>query len=396
LTDDDFNPLSAEFRADPFAVYRRFLRERPVHRNANGTWFVSRHKDVAALLNDPKRVIKKPEILLKQFRPGPFREHNRHNMNFMDPPDHTRVRATVARYFTPRALQELVPRIAAIADDLLDRAGGAFDLIRDYAILLPVYVICEMMGVPATERERFKRWSADVVAGLEPGARPESIAAAEAACVEFAVFFAELAEQRRRQPGGTDLLSVLTRHEQEDKLHPLELVHNAAFLLNAGHETTTNLIGNGVQALLQAPDQLRRLRAEPALIDRAIEEFLRYDPPLHLTFRRTAADIDLGDAVIGAGDGVLFSLAGANRDPSVFESPDRLDIARHENRHLSFAPGVHFCLGATLARYEGRIAIGTLLRRYPNLAPAGAPARNTGIIFQGFNRLPVHLGPRAA
>lgn len=386
-----FDPTHPAYKADPFGTYRRLLAEMPAHRNARGMWVISRHRDAAMLLADTKRVMKKPEIALKQFRPGPFREHNRHVMNIMDPPDHGRVRGTVARYFTPRALAALTPAIEAYAREMLDALGERFDLMSDYAQPFPIAVICEMLGVPSSERARFKRWSHAIVTGLEQGATLAAIEAAEAASVEFAAFFADLAEHRRRHPGD-DVLSVMVRHQDEDRLLPLELVHNAAFLLNAGHETTTNLIGNAVAALLDDEAARRKLTAEPALMESAVEEFLRFDPPLHFAFRRTAEPIEIEGARIEANAPLLIGFAAANRDPAVFAEPDRLDLARKPNPHLAFAPGVHFCLGATLARIEGRIALTELLRRFPDFRADGAPERNAGRMFQGFSRLPLRRG----
>lgn len=394
MTDLVFDPTSAAYRADPHAVYRRFREHSPVHANPRNIWFLTRYRDVGAVLAD-RRAIKKPEVMLKQFPPGPFREHNAFNMNFMDPPDHPRVRGTVARWFTPRALAELQPRIEAAAAELLAELEGSdtVDLVEQYAYLLPVFVIAEMLGVPAENRALFRRCSAPIVGGLEPGASKEVYAAADRAVTELTDYLGDLAEQRRRSPGGSDLLSVMVAHEQGDKLKPLELIHNAAFLLNAGHETTTNLIVNGMAALLDNPAELARLRREPRLMDNAVEEFLRIAPPLDLTFRRLAEDYAIGDITIPAGAGLILGLAAANRDPAEFAEPDRLDIGRgNAVRHLAFAGGPHVCLGATLARYEGRIAIRAFLDRYPRLRLARQPERKTGAsIFQGFASLPIAL-----
>jgi len=389
-----FDPTSAEYRADPNAVYRRFRRDSPVHANPRNIWFLTRYRDVAAVLAD-KRAIKKPEVMLKQFPPGPFREHNAFNMNFMDPPDHPRVRGTVARWFTPRALADMQPRIEAAAAELLAELEGheTVDLVQQYAYLLPVFVIAEMLGVPAENRALFRRCSAPIVGGLEPGVGKEIYAAADRAVEELTDYLGALAEERRRSPGGDDLLSVMVANEQGDRLKPQELIHNAAFLLNAGHETTTNLIVNGMHALLENPAELARLRKQPRLMENAVEEFLRIAPPLDLTFRRLAAEYRIDDTVIPAGAGLILGLAAANRDPDEFPEPDRLDLGRHNaSRHLAFASGPHVCLGATLARYEGRIAIRAFLDRFPNLRLAGPPTRKAGAsIFQGFASLPLAL-----
>ncbi len=395
----DFDPSAPAFRTDPFGTYRRYREESPVHLNSNGLYFVTRYEEVARVLTGGAVFIKEPAVALKQFRPGPFREHNRLSMTFMDEPDHGRVRRTVARYFTPRSLDALAPRIAVIADELLDAAGDRFDLMADYANPLPLYTICAMFGVDTGERAAFKRWSQAVVAGLEPGAPDADIDAADTAIVEFADFLGELADARRGSDG-EDLISVLVREAADGRVSRDELIQNAAFLMNAGHETTAHLIGNSTKALFDHPDQLAALRAAPDRLDAAIEEMLRYDPPVQLTFRRTAEPVSLGDVEIPAGRSILAGIAAAGRDPAVFPDPDRFDIARagmgggkgeSVRRHLAFAPGTHTCLGAALARLEGRIAFERLLSRAPELAPDGAPARNSGIIFPGFRTQPVRL-----
>jgi cytochrome P450 len=391
-----FNPLDPAFKADPHGTCHRFRAGSRVHRNPNGMWFLTRWRDVSALLGD-RRAIKRPDIALKQFGRGPFREHNAFTMSFMDPPDHGRVRATVARWFTPRKLDELRPRIAEVAAELLDETSGAssIDLVQEYAYLLPVFVITEMLGVPRADREIFRRCSAPIVAGLEPDADGATFERADEAVAELTAYLGDLAEQRRRNPGGTDLLSAMVESEAAHKLAPLELIHNAAFLLNAGHETTTNLIANGIQCLLDFPDQHELLRraSDPAAIAIAIEEFLRFEPPLHFTFRRLAADYEIDGTVLPSGAGVMLGLAAANRDPEVFSDPDRLDIRRaNAGHHVSFATGPHVCLGATLARYEGAIAIEAFLRRYPAFEPAAEPTRKTpATIFPGWASLPLRL-----
>jgi cytochrome P450 len=389
-----FNPLDAAFKADPHGVFRRFREEAPVHRNPNGMWLLTRWRDVATLMAD-RRAVKMPEIALKQFKPGPFREHNAFTMNFMDPPDHGRVRGTVARWFTPRTLMDLRPRIAEVADELLSEMADrdTVDLVAEFAYLLPVFVIAEMLGVPAHERALFRRCSAPIVAGLEPDADAAVHAAADAAVVELAAYLGDLADSRRRHPGGTDLLSVLVAHEAGDRLQPLELIHNAAFLLNAGHETTTNLIANGIQALLDFPDERRLMQERPELIANAVEEFLRLEPPLHLTFRRLAESYRIDSIELPARAGVIVGLAAANRDPDIFPEPDRLDVRRaNASKHVAFATGPHVCLGATLARYEGAIAIDAFLRRFPAFATATPAVRKTGTtIFPGFASLNLRL-----
>ena len=389
-----FDPRSAAYRADPWAAYRRLAAEAPVFQNPDGAWVVCSFEAATRLLADRQRVLKRPDLLLRAFPPGDFRDHNANTMTFMDPPDHTRVRRAMAHVFTPGAIGYLQERIEAICTELLDGMEGQaeFDLVEAFAQPLPLFVICEMLGIPRDARPRFKAGAAAVVAGLEPGAGVDTLEAANAAIRELTALMGGYMESR--SPGqGADVLSLLLGLSEEETLSPSELIHQAIFLLNAGHETTTTLIGSGAWALLREPAARARLQAEPEAYGAAVDELLRLYPPLHFTYRRAAERIELEGAVIEPGALILILLAAANRDPAQFPDPDRLDVDRpNAKRHLSFAVGPHTCLGNNLARMEAATALRRLFERFPDLRLAGEPVRNQGLIFQGFAELPTARG----
>ncbi len=290
-------------------------------------------------------------------------------MLFRDPPDHTRLRGLVQRAFTPRMIEGLRDRVGEIAEDLLDRAErkGSLELMSDYAWQLPVIVIAEMLGVPPSERDRFRDWARDLALTFDLGMTPERADRAKRAQDAFTDFFLRLVEERAREPQG-DLLTAMGQAEEEgDRLTSEELVSNLVLLLIAGHETTMNLIGNGSLVLLRNPDELARLRVEPDLAPDAVEELLRYDGPVQLTVRFLRADVELHGRRIPAGARVMLLLGAANRDPDRFEHPDTLDLSRGERNHLAFGGGPHYCLGNALARLEGSIAIPMLFERFPDL-----------------------------
>jgi len=323
----------------------------------------------------------------------PLYRHHTTSLVFNDPPLHTRVRKLLAAAFTPRALAALTPRIAAVVDGLLDRhAGdGRMDLVEDFAFRLPVEVICDMLGVPAGERAPFRRYSLAILGALEPVAGPERQQAGNAAVAEFSAYLDELISERAKQPADDrDILGVLIHGEVDgERLSRDELIQNCIFLLNAGHETTTNLIGNTVDALLRFPDELARLKANPGLIRSCIEEGLRFESSNQLGNRRLVADLEIGGEMLKAGTYIHIGIGAANRDPAQFPEPDQFDIAREPNRHFAFGSGVHMCLGAVLARLEGTIALGRLVARLDGLERAGPFERGGRARFRGFNRYPV-------
>jgi cytochrome P450 len=297
-----------------------------------------------------------------------------------DPPRHTRLRLLVNKAFTPKTVEELAPFIRGFVDKALDAAlaRGRMDVMADLAFPLPAIVIAEMLGIPPEDRDRFKHWSDDATAALgnlPSNLSPEVLRKSVEAMRALQAYFRDIIAQRRAKPRH-DLISGLIKAQEEgDRLSDQELLANCVLLLNAGHETTTNLIGNGTYALLRHPDQLKRLRDDPSRIPTGIEELLRYDSPVQFTNRILTADTELGGKVLPAGQMVLLLLAAANRDPEQFPNPDKLDVGRVNNKHVAFGLGLHFCLGAPLARLEGRLVIEALLQRAPNLRLDGPPPR---------------------
>jgi cytochrome P450 len=356
--------------------------------------FLSRYADVAACYRDSRMSSDKKAEFGPKFGVGtPLYRHHTTSLVFNDPPLHTRVRKLLAAAFTPRALATLQPRIEAVVDGLLERhAGeGRMDLVEDFAFRLPVEVICDMLGVPAGERAPFRRYSLAILGALEPVAGPERQAAGNAAVSEFSAYLDQLIVERAKRPADDrDILGTLIHGVVDgERLSHDELVQNCIFLLNAGHETTTNLIGNTVDALLRFPDELARLKAEPGLIKSCIEEGLRFESSNQLGNRRLAADMELGGESLAAGTYIHIGIGAANRDPAQFAAPDRFDAAREPNRHVAFGAGMHMCLGAVLARLEGTIAISRLVGRFDGLHRYGPYERGGRARFRGFNKYPI-------
>ena len=356
--------------------------------------FLSRYADVALCYRDSRMSSDKKAEFGPKFGVGtPLYRHHTTSLVFNDPPLHTRVRKLLAAAFTPRALAALQPRIEAVVDGLLDRhAGqGRMDLVEDFAFRLPVEVICDMLGVPAGERAPFRRYSLAILAALEPVAGPERQAAGNAAVAEFSAYLDDLIAERAKRPADDhDILGTLIHGEVDgEHLSHDELVQNCIFLLNAGHETTTNLIGNTIDALLRFPDELRRLKDNPGLLKSAIEEGLRFESSNQLGNRRLSADLEVGGERLAAGTYIHIGIGAANRDPAQFPEPDRFDAAREPNRHFAFGSGVHMCLGAVLARLEGTIALSRLVARFDGLHRDGPYERGGRARFRGFNRYPI-------
>jgi cytochrome P450 len=392
-----FNPLSPAVIADPYPHYHRLRRLDPVHRSPLGFLVVSRHADVTQILRDKRFgkdfVGRMTRRFGAQVMEEPVYRSMRHWMLQQDPPDHTRLRGLVVKAFTARRVEDMRPRIQEIVDTALDRvaAQGRMDLIADFAFRLPVIVICEMLGIPKEEHEMFFLGARASGRLLDPvPLSREEIDAANAGNLASAEYFRSLFELRRRQPGD-DLTTQLVQAEEEGtKLSNEELTANIILLFGAGHETTVNLIGNGLLALHRNPGELRRLQDDPSLIPNAIEELLRYDSSVQLTGRAALEDVEIGGIPVAKGESVLCLLGAANRDPAAYPEPDRLDVTRANIRPLSFGGGIHFCLGAQLARIEAEVAIATLLRRLPTLRlddPEHADWRQT-FVLRGLNRLP--------
>ena len=390
-----FNPMDPEFVADPYPMYRRLRAEDPVHHSPLGFWVLTRYEDVVAALRDP-RLAKEAIAAFVAAKLGTTATPiPALSMLDRDPPDHTRLRGLVNKAFTPRVVETLRPRIQQVVDGLLARVAGAgrMDLIEDFAYPIPVVVICEMLGVPVEDHERFKSWGLDLARGLDAVLLPPGSGVVErslAARRALAEYFRELIAARRKAPRGDLLSALIAAEEAGDSLSEDELLSTCVLLLIAGHETTVNLIGNGTLALLRHPDQLRRLREDPGVIGTAIEELLRFDGPVQRTARVPSADMTIGGREIGKGEMVMPFIGAADRDPSQFSDPERLDIGRTENRHIAFGWGIHFCLGAPLARVEGQIAINTLVRTLPKLALAtDRPEYRQSLTLRGLKTLPV-------
>jgi cytochrome P450 len=397
------NFASREFKSNPYPFYARLRAEAPVFRielpGNQFAWVITRYVDVAAVLTDERFVKDKrsaltPEQADKQpWIPGLLKPLAR-NMLDLDPPDHTRLRKLVHKAFTPGLIERLRERVESLTEGLILTAQwrGRMDLIADYALPIPTTIIAEMLGVPASDRHRFHRWSRVIVASAPSGWR---MGRAIPSAIAFLRYIRKLVKARRSSPRD-DLVTALVQAEEEGaRLDEDELVSMVFLLLIAGHETTVNLIGNGMLALLRHSDQMKRLRDEPGMIKVAVEELLRFDGPLETATERYAReDVEVEGTIIRRGELVYAVLASANRDQRQFSDPDRLDLSREPNKHLAFGLGVHYCLGAPLARLEGQTAIGALVSRLPNIRMTQRPLRwRRGLVLRGLEALPVVLTP---
>ena len=394
-----FNPLSPEFIRNPYPHYERMRATDPMHLTPLGVYVASRHADVSLVVRDKRFGKEYAERSARRYGPKimeePLFKSFGLTMLQQDPPDHTRLRGLVVKAFTARRVEDMRPRIQQVVDETLDRIvpQGKMDLIQDFAFRLPVTIICDMLGIPDEHRELFYTGSRDSGRILEPvPLTPEEIKQGNARSAMSEMYFQQLFELRRKSPGD-DLTTQLVQAEEDgSKLTNEELTANIILLFGAGHETTVNLIGNGLLALYRNPDQLALLKAKPELITNAIEEFLRYDSSVQMTGRVTLEDIeDLGGKRIPKGESVLCLLGSANHDPAVYpDHPERLDITRPNVRPLSFGGGIHFCLGAQLARLEAEVAISTLLRRLPDLRldDAENPEWRPSFVLRGLKQLP--------
>jgi len=382
---------------DPFPTYRLLRENDPVHRNADGSYFLTRYDDVVQSFKHPAMSSDKKVAFKPRFGDGPLYTHHTTSLVFNDPPIHTRVRKLLAAAFTPRKLAELEPVVERVIDDLLDKldAMGEFEIIEDYALALPTQVISDMLGVPEEQRHLLRGYSNLILGALDPVVSPEALRAGEGAVEEFEAMLNELIAKRRENPGGSqigEVLSALIFGEVDgERLSPVELVQNCIFLLNAGHETTANLIGNSIDMLLGAPDQLHKLRDDPELIHGTIEESLRYQSPLQIGNRKAMEDVVFGKTTVPAGSFIHCCIAAANRDPAQFNDPENVDITRSPNRQIAFGLGKHICMGNTLGRIEGRVAIGKFIDRFPNLRRNGDSQLTPRVRFRGFDKLPVSV-----
>jgi pimeloyl-[acyl-carrier protein] synthase len=384
-----FNPRDPEFLDNPYPTYARLRKDDPLHHAATGDLWLTRYADVEAVLADRRFGRATPQytarstVLEGQAIPP--------SMLFQNPPQHTRLRALVARAFTPRTIERLRPVITNIADGLLNRivAQTTFDLVEDYAFPLPAIVIAEMLGVPPAERHQFHAWTSAVAAAVDSTASTDEQSRGALARAQMAEYFADLVAIRRDQPRDDLISDLIGVHDTGDRLSLGELLSMCALLLAAGHETTVNLIANGVLTLIQHPDQLSLLRKNPALLPGAVEELLRFEAPVQITDRVALEHVNLDGERIEAGERVIVGIGAANRDAAVFDQPDRLDITRNPNPHLSFSHGIHFCLGASLARLEGQLAVWSLLERLSDMELNGPIVRASNPMFRTLRHVPL-------
>lgn len=396
-----FSPLAPRVRSNPYAIYRRLRETDPVHFSPFGTCLLTRYDDAVSVLRDKRFSVQhrdyvdlekaESSVLGDSFGPSPNERDLSNVMLFIDPPRHTRLRTLVNKAFTPRVIERLRARVTEVVDELLDEAegGNGMDVISALAYPLPVRVICEMLGVPAEDQTRLRGWSRSIAPILDPIVTAEAQAGIEEAESHLQPYWDALIEERRGAPRD-DLLSELIRAEDEGhRLDHEELRSTCNLLLIAGHETTMNLIGNGLLALLRHPDQIEKLRTTPELARDAVEELLRYDSPVHLTARTATEDVEVGGVPLPRGQLAIIAIGGVNRDPLHFEDPDTLNIERHPNPHVAFSAGPHFCVGAGLARLEAQLAFPRLLERLPSIQLAAEPEYRETITLRGLKELQV-------
>jgi cytochrome P450 len=385
-----------DFFDDPYRYYALLRAHDPVHELGPGSVFLTRYEDVAAVYRDPRASSDKKKEFTPKFGDSPLLEHHTTSLVFNDPPLHTRVRRLIVGAVNQRAIARMEPDVVSLVDRLLDAMAdkGEIDLIDDFAAEIPVEVIGNLLGVPKSERGPLRGWSLAILSALEPAPGAEILARGNRAVNEFCDYLHRLVAARRRQPGDfeTDVLTRLIQGEADgERLTETELLHNCIFLLNAGHETTTNTIGNGMHALMVHRGELERLAGDASLLPTAVEEILRYESPLQLNNRVTTAPVAIGGHAFPEGTFLTLGVGAANRDPAQFPDPDRLDVGRKPNRHVAFGHGDHACAGMNVARMEARVAFGRLLARFPKIDLAGAPERDRRVRFRGFRHLPVTL-----
>ncbi|WLW53349.1 cytochrome P450 [Streptomyces sp. YU58] len=395
-----FDPWDPAFVADPYPAYAELRARGRVHYyEPTNQWLIPHHADVSALLRDRRlgrtyqhrfthedfgRTAPPPEQ-------EPFHVLNDHGMLDLEPPDHTRIRRLVSKAFTPRTVEGLRPYVRGLADELVAAlvARGGGDLLTDVAEPLPVAVIAEMLGIPEADRAPLRPWSADICGMYELNPPEEVAARAVRASVEFSDYLRELIAERRKEPGDDLVSGLIAAHDEGDRLTEQEMISTCVLLLNAGHEATVNATVNGWWALFRDPDQLAALRADHTLVPSAVEELMRYDTPLQLFERWVLDDIEVAGTTIPRGAEIALLFGSANHDPEVFRNPGRLDLTRADNPHISFSAGIHYCIGAPLARLELVASMTALLEKAPTLSPAAEPVRKPNFVIRGLEGLPV-------
>jgi cytochrome P450 len=397
VRDFQLTRVPAGFLDDPYPWYAALRAHDPVHELEGGGVFLARYDDALAVYRNPHASSDKKAEFAPKLGDSPLYEHHTTSLVFNDPPLHTRVRRIIMGAVNQRAIARMEGAVIRLVDALLEDMAerGGVDFIDRFAAQIPIEVIGNLLDIPHPERSPLRGWSVAILTGLEPKLTPQMLDAGNRAVVEFVDFLKGLIAERRRRPGDyeSDVLTRLIQGEKDgEALTETELHHQCIFLLNAGHETTTNLIGNGLWALLHNPPELARLRADPSLLPSAVEEMLRYDGPIQLNNRRLTAPVALTDRTLRAGSLVTIGIGAANHDPAQFPEPGRFDVSRKPNRHLAFGHGDHVCVGLNVARMEGRIAFSRLLARFPRIELDGTPERDRRVRFRGFRRLPVRVG----
>ena len=393
--------VPADFIDDPYPYYAALRRHDPVHVLEGGALFLTRYEDVAAIYRDARASSDKQKEFKPRYGDSPLFEHHTTSLVFNDPPLHTRVRRLIMGALNQRAIARMEAGIVSMVDELLERMSDKrdVDLIEDFAAHIPVEVIGNLLDVPRAERSPLRGWSLAILSALEPVPTPHMLQIGNEAVRDFVAYLKQLVAHRRNHPGDAEV-DVLTRliqgetageNSSGERLSEAELLHNCIFMLNAGHETTTNLLGNGLNALLTQRREYERLVAEPALLPTAVEELLRYESPLQLNNRVTTAAMEIGGRSFAAGTFITLGVGAANHDPEQFPAPDRLDVGRSPNRHVAFGHGAHACAGMNVARLEARIALGRLIARFPGLELAGSPERDRRVRFRGFKKLPARV-----
>jgi cytochrome P450 len=392
-----FDRLPEDFYADPYPYYAALQAHDPVHRMDEDRVFITRYADVERIYKDPQTFSSDKTLEFgAKFGDTPLYEHHTTSLVFNDPPLHTRVRRLIAGALKPRAIAGMEGGVVELVDGLLDRMEGlaAADLIEDFAAAIPIEVIGNLLDVPRPERGPLRAWSLAILGALEPFPSPERLEEGNRAVVDFLAYLAALVADRRRRPGDPekDILTRLLQGEATgERLSETELLQNCIFILNAGHETTTNLIGNGLQLLIEWPQARDELAAAPDLMKTAVEEMLRFESSNQLGNRIATTAFEMGGERFPAGTQITIGIGAANRDPRQFTDPGCFDIRRQPNRHLAFASGIHQCVGMNVARLEGRVAIARFLARFPSYQPTGTPVRSRRVRFRGWTSLPVRL-----
>jgi cytochrome P450 len=396
----DLRALPQAFYDDPYPIYRALREQQPVLRLSDGSVFITRYADVLAVYKDTQTFSSdKSEEFRPKFGASPLYEHHTTSLVFNDPPLHTRVRRRLIGALNPKAIERMGPGLEAHVDMLLDQMAPRteIDLVSEFAAAIPVEIIGNLLGVPRAERGPLRDWSLAILTALEPSITSAQFQEGNQAVTEFLRYLEGLVAERRRNPGDPDvdvLTRLLTNELDGQSLTETELYQNCIFILNAGHETTTNLIGNALVALAGWPEQRARLLAAPEMIDTAVEEILRFESPNQLGNRAATVECTVGGVVLAAGTRVNIGIGAANRDPEQFADPERLDLGRTPNRHVAFGSGAHLCAGMNLARLEARVALTHFLKRYPEYRLAASPVRSQRARFRGFSQVRCRLGPR--